>query len=444
MIDVLMIALQFAPVQSTGAFRSIEFARRLSALGIRPTVITIHPDQAARIFGGKVNPDLSEGLVGVDIRYIREDQLLTDESPLRQLWRMLTTLNDTFERRFAPDLARVLARLKTERSFAAVYASAPPFGATGLGATAARVLGAPYILDMRDAWAQWSPAPQITRLHYARKFRDEAQAFAAADAIVGVTRELTNLFAKTHAGLPTDKLHVIPNGIGGVEAFPDHAAWYDTGDTVDIGYVGSFYYTPPKPASLKAPHRFLHYEPGTEDWSYRSPLYFFKAWQALEQRAPDFAQRMRFHHVGHTPDWLPNMAATYCLEDKCIFHGPLPRQEMPVFLKDMSGLLATSMKRFGGRDYCLASKSFEYLASGKPIIAFVCEGAQKSFFERVGGALVFDPEDAHGSAQKLQALAGQGLMLPINKEHLQAYDLDRNAEQLAALLKKTADRQSAL
>lgn len=445
MIDVLMIALQFAPVQTTGAFRSVEFVKRLPSLGIRPTVLTIEPEQASVILGGRINPDLSKGLPkAVDVRFLREPRVLVNETKAAQLWRMLTSFNDTFERRFAPSLEATLTELpKEEHRFAAVYASAPPFGSTMLGMRAAQALGLPYILDMRDAWAQWSPSPSISRLHYARKLRDEAHVFAAADAIVSVTPELTNLFASSHPSLPRERFRTITNGISGVAGIPEAAEWSDDAATIDIGYVGSFYWTPPKRPSLRAPHRYLQYDPGTEDWSYRSPLPFFRAWVALDKLAPEIGNRLRFHHVGNTPDWLMPMAVEHGVADRCISHGQLPRQEVTDFLSRMTGLLATSMKRIGGLDYCLASKSFEYLASGKPVLAFVCPGTQKRFFEEVGGAMILDPDDPWGAASQLQALAGRKRRFPIQKEPLMAYDHDGTARQMAALMYEVSGKQSA-
>lgn len=444
MIDVLMIALQFAPVQTTGAFRSLEFVKRLPSLGIRPTVLTIDPEQASVIWGSKINPDLSTGLPKVvDIRFLREPRVLANETKAAQLWRMLTSFNDTFEFRFAPSLDAALAELsKEERRFAAVYASAPPFGSTMLGKRAAKALGLPYILDMRDAWAQWSPSPSISRLHYARKQRDEARVFAAADAIVGVTPELTNLFAASHPSLPRERFRTIPNGISGVADLPEAAEWCDDAATIDIGYVGNFYWTPPKRPSLRAPHRYLQYDPGTEDWSYRSPLPFFRAWAALDKLAPEIGNRFRFHHVGNTPDWLMSMAEEHGVANRCNNYGQLPRHGIADFLGRMTGLLGTSMKRIGGLDYCLASKSFEYLASGKPTLAFVCSGTQKRFFEEVGGAMILDPDDPWGAASQLQALAGRKRSFPIHKEPLMFYDHDGTARQMAALMYEVSGIQA--
>jgi glycosyltransferase involved in cell wall biosynthesis len=247
---------------------------------------------------------------------------------------------------------------------------------------------------------------------------------------------LTKLFAESHPTLSRSRFHTITNGVDGVGNLPDMAVWDGTRETIDIGYVGSFYWTPRKPATIKKLHRYLQYNPGTEDWSYRSPLPFFRAWAALDRLQPETGARLRFHHVGQTPEWLLPMAAEYGLADRCICHGLVPRQNVPVLMERMTGLLGTSMKRIGGNDYCLASKSFEYLASGKAVLAFVCPGAQRRFFKEVGGAVLLDPDDPNGGASEIHNLAGHRRTVPIHLDALQAYDLDCTAKQMATLLKR--------
>lgn len=444
MIDVLMIALQFAPVPTTGAYRVIEFAKRLPDLGIRPVILTIDPDQAEQILGAKRNPALLEGLpAAVRLEYIRSSVEPRPETDLQRLWRMISTFDDGFEGRFIGDLLQRAEVLAKEHNFAAVYATAPPFGAAGLGSQVANRLGVPYLLDMRDAWAAWSPAPQISRLHYWRKFVSERKAFSAADRIIAVTEELVDLFGRSHPEIPAHRFGVIPNGFPDAGMIPDCVEWEDQGPLMNVGYVGAFYYLPAKPASLRSPHRYLQYDPGTEDWSYRSPLYFFKAWEALAEVNPEAAARIRFHLVGGVPDWLPAMAEAHGVLDKCVFHGSMRKDEIPAFLAGMTCLLSTSMKRVGGDDYCLASKTFEYMASGRPILAFVCEGCQKRFFERSGGAFFFDPDDAQGSAEALAALSGARKTLRLDKSFLGAYALEVTAANMAEELTRLATRKSA-
>ena len=66
----------------------------------------------------------------------------------------------------------------------------------------------------------------------------------------------------------------------------------------------------------------------------------------------------------------------------------MPKHELRLALDQMDLQLATSMKRPIGGDYCLASKSFDYLLARKPIVAVVTEGSQKDFLEASGAAVM--------------------------------------------------------
>ena len=434
MIPVLMIALEFAPVQTTGAFRSIAFARHLPEFGFRPIVVTIEAEQAAAIFQAPRNDALLAQLPEmVAIETLAPDRLTKPESQTRALLRIMTSLDDRFFQKFRAALDARLPQIASRYAPKLVYVSAPPFGATALGVRAAQALGLPCVLDMRDAWAEWGMAPFPTYLHYRTRRADETQAFSNASAIVTVTDRLRALFRASHPGLAPDKFHVIPNGFDGESIEGGPLMTTGAGDHFDVAYVGSYYYTPPKPRSLRRPHSLLHYLRGHEDWSYRSPLYFFRAWRALRDVDPAAAKRLRFHHIGKAPPWLAAMASEYGVEAQCTFHGQIPKQDVAALLDRMDAQLATSMKRPDGGDYCLASKTFDYIVARKPILAFVTEGSQKDFLAASGAALLFDPDDMNGSARGLRALLAQPPALTLDDAFLNRFHRRKNTARLAGI-----------
>lgn len=440
---VLVIALEFAPVQTTGAFRSIDLVRHLPEHGLLPVVVSIEPEEAARIFAAPVNPALLAGLPdGLEVHRLRSEAGTRQETRAAQFLRILTSLDDGFDARFRTQLTPALESIRRRHDIAAIYVSAPPFGACGLGARAAARLGVPWVLDMRDAWSEWGMAPYPTYAHYIARLRDEARAFADADAVVTVTRQLRDIFLATHPGLPRSKMHVVHNGFDGRSFGPGMLTTPEGKDHLDVAYVGSFYYTPPRPMSLLRPHRLLQYRRSKEDWSYRSPLYFFRAWQELERRAPHAARRIRFHHIGSPPAWLVPMAARHGLGDRCKLWGMLPRQELGRALAGMDVMLATSIKRPEGGDYCLASKTFDYLAARKPILAFVAEGAQREFLERSGAALICDPDDTAAAAARMQGLVERGIELELDHAYVNRFSRRETAREMAEIIRSTVRARS--
>jgi glycosyltransferase involved in cell wall biosynthesis len=441
MSRILYLALEFPPVQTTGAFRSLELVARLPALGLDCTVVSIHPDDGARIFKAPLNDGLMERLndTGFGIRRLRDAKSIPSrETALQSYVRMMTKLDDSFARRLRVSLADTIRDLSTLGRFDAVVASLPPFGAGTLGAQAADALGCRLILDMRDAWSEWESAGSLTYFHYAANRRNERATFRRADAIITVTHQLANLFRASHPALPAHRFHVVPNGFDGQEFEPRTISTEFSKDTIDIAYLGSFYFTPnadvPWHKRLAAPHRLLHYRRGLEDWSYRSPLYFFKAWAALDRLMPDIGARLRFHHIGSEPAWLNEMAAAFGVADRCTAWGFQPKQKVQNILSNMDAMLSTSMKRLDGEDYCLASKTFDYILTGKPILAFVTPGAQREFLEGSGAALIFDPDQPAEAAASMAELFVSGAALHLNTAYVNAFSRDETAKRFVQVV----------
>lgn len=437
MTPILVIALEFGPVQTTGAFRSIDMVRYLPDFGFVPHVLTIEPKAGTEIFGAFINEAMLSNLPDiVKIHHIHPEYKPKKRGSLGELFRIFTSLDDTFYKRFRASLITQVNLLQELHDFAAVYVSAPPFGAARLGELASSVLGKPYLLDMRDAWSEWSMAPYPTYLHYQTRLSDERRAFARASAIVTVTDRMADVFRHTHPDIQGSRFHVVYNGFDGPLLQSKAITEVGNSELINIAYVGSFYYTPKKPRSLRRPHSLLQYERGTEDWSYRSPLYFFQAWQELNRVDPQVAARLRFHHVGSAPSWLMEMAEKHGLAQWTKLHGFIPKQEVGPVLEGMQALLATSMKRDEGGDYCLASKTFDYILARKPIVAFVTEGSQRDFLDPCGMAVVCDPDDKQLSASKLKEIVMGKKRFQMNIDYVNTFHRKKRARKMAGILRK--------
>ncbi|MGD9804359.1 MAG: glycosyltransferase [Hyphomicrobiaceae bacterium] len=433
-----MIALEFAPVQTTGAFRSIDLARYLPEHGIDPTVLTIEPDYAAQTFGAKRNDALLSGLPStVRVQHLQPAVALDprSETPLARWLRMFGNLDDTFFKRFERSLREQVSIGANGSSFDAVYASLPPFGAGRLAELASRLLGKPLILDMRDAWSAFEQGPSMSYAHHVAKVRGEARALASATAVITVTDRLADLFRFSHPSVPSNRFHVVPNGFDGPLFESEKIPPQQIRDEFHIAYVGTYYYQPRQRRTLRRPHTLLQYSPGQEDWSYRSPLYFFKAWRELAKRDPDTARRIRFHHIGNVPSWLEPMLSAHGLASQSKLWGSLPKHEVAPVLDGMDAQLATSMKRIAGGDYCLASKTFDYVKARKPILGFVTEGSQKDFLVQSGGAIICDPDDAAASAETMRRLVlGELPSLELNVDFLNRFHRRNAARQTAMII----------
>ncbi|HNA42842.1 MAG TPA: hypothetical protein PLP81_12150, partial [Saprospiraceae bacterium] len=57
-INILFLIAEFAPVNTTGNFRSLKFVKYLPDLGINPVVITLPAEEGASLFNAKLDNTL--------------------------------------------------------------------------------------------------------------------------------------------------------------------------------------------------------------------------------------------------------------------------------------------------------------------------------------------------------------------------------------------------
>jgi glycosyltransferase involved in cell wall biosynthesis len=443
---LLMLAFDFPPMATVGVHRSVRLARHLPEHGIRPVVITTDRE-SLRLWSGR---ELDETLVDElppDLTVYRVPCPRPAGARLRLVRRLghFFSSGEDLGRRWAPQLAAMWDRAVAESKPAALYVTAPPFSVVPYALALARRSGLPLIIDFRDAWSQWCHNASPTWWHYRAKLRAERASVAGAQAIVGVTRQLLEDLRHVHPDVDAAKFHAAPSGFDAATAAPPSRdrPRDDTRPFV-IGYVGGFYYSPEMRASVmepwwrKRPAHWLQYSPRQEDWLYRSPYFFFRALAHLFDQRPELRRQVRVRFAGDRQAWLDRQAADFGVQDVVEQLGHLPHAACLEFESRCDALLTTSMKVIGGRDYCIAGKTFEYIAAGRPILGIVTEGEQRDFLVSSGAAVVADADDIAGSARAIeQIVTGQFVPAPA-PAFLEGFHGRETSRRLAALVRSVA------
>jgi glycosyltransferase involved in cell wall biosynthesis len=445
-INVLFIAMEFAPVNTTGAFRSLAFTKYLRSHGINPVVVTLPEEQGVLAFSAKVDPHLQRELPP-DLDLVRlpcEDGTLYygtryHRTRLRRFLTYYFSVEDGIGSRWRTQLDAALPDIIARYRPKAVYVSMPPFSAGRVAAGVAARYSLPLLVDMRDGWSEERVGAFYSWLHYWLTLRRERRIFARAERVVTVTPQLAQRFSKRHPRLRTEKFQVITNGFDFELTLPDVLTTASASNNCPfvIGYVGTFYYTPELRDSYFTPwwrrrlHRTLQYSPVKEDWLYRSPFFFLQALRRLLDLRPDLRGRVQFRVLGSNPTWLDEMAQALEVREFCEFRGRGSVADVRRFQSEVDALLCTAVKVLGGEDYCLASKTFEYLRAGKPLLGFTPRGAQRDFLKRSGLAVLVDPDDADAGAFAIERLLSRGYEFRPNHEFLQRYHRRVTTEQLA-------------
>ncbi len=250
---------------------------------------------------------------------------------------------------WAPAAIRRARELIPRRSIGAVVTSSPPLSCHLVGWSLARRMGLPWIADLRDPIvdnfaAQDARGPE-------RLFRRWIEGLAVRNArrLVVTCPELADRLAARYPDVPVGRFATITNGFDPGDA-PAPAA-RTVGERFVLAYIGSFY----RQQSI-------------------API--LEAVRLLRVRRPDIGARLELRMVGS----LAASQQHHVQADDDAFFRRLGYQPHRTAIAEMASadalLLATPLEH-GGR-YCIPAKTFEYLAFGGHVIAFVHAGTAAS------------------------------------------------------------------
>lgn len=443
MVNILFIAFEFPPLNRGGVFRSLAFTKYLPQFGINPIVITLHRESYDNVYDvySCDNNLGKEVLETATVLQAKADKPLTQSSRLGTYLTMFFSIHGLETKYWEDDFYKVAGDAIKTYNIKAIMATVPPFSVLPLASQLSRQYTLPLIYDFRDAWSQWRMSPYITKAHYWANLSLERKYFNEAAKVIATSKETLADFIKLHPAVNKEKFHYIPNGYNG-----ELETWQPldiSRKEIVIGYVGSFYYVPEsreqmlRPWWKKKPHRMLQYIPQRQDWLYRTPYFFFSTLKQLFVQSPGLTTKLKIRFIGKRPEWLEAMIKEFELQEHVMLLGEKTHADAIAFQKECDMLLITSAKRIGGNDYSIAGKTFEYIQSQKPILAFVCDGAQKDILADSGMALMCNPDDTAANVQKIGKLLQGETTLSPDYDFIKTLSRQYLTKQLSDIIIKT-------
>jgi len=247
-----------------------------------------------------------------------------------------------------------------EESIQLIFTTSPPHSVHLLGAYLKKKTGIPWVADLRDQWADGL----ITNPSIGEKLNLilERKTLQHADHMITVSQPITDAL---HTNLQVDpaKVTTIPNGFDS-EDFKKHQS--KSSKKFILTYCGAI--TPD-----------VHLES------------FFSGASKAVQTWPDLRQFLKIKLVGT----ITNRDINGCLQRLDISNltdiaGYVTHSKSLDYLmaSDLLILCLSMMK-----DSQVPGKTFEYLASGKPILAMLPEGAAKKYVLKFKRGIVVPPSD---------------------------------------------------
>jgi len=284
-------------------------------------------------------------------------------------------------------LPAVLAgrRLVRGSDIACLFSSGPAWSSHLAALALARSTGLPWVAHFRDPWSQGSGYYRGSQWTVRANARLERAVVERAATVICVTDRHTDALRRHYATCDPAKFVTIPNGYDGAEweqaeADVGAGAADATSGQFVITYAGALYVG-------------------------RSPLLVLEAMRRLSQTGDITLDRVRLDIVvndglSQLPDGRDIMAVAreMGLGGAVQVLGPLPRRETLRRLLDSNLLLLL------GHNFTMQvpGKLYEYLRTGRPILALVPAGAQTDLLRATGGAWIVEPDDAAGVAEALR------------------------------------------
>ena len=428
---LLFVTYYFPPSGGSGVQRSLKFVKYLPEFGWRPTVLTVRPECAS---WPDPDPDSVADIPdGTPVeRTGAWDPYAWYARLLRRNKQDVVTVGFTGEagadsrRRFArwiranlflPDarigwvpFAAARARALMRQSFDAILTTGPPHSTHLVGLAARR--GTPWLVDLRDPWTEIDFREELPMTAPARALDAllERRVLRKADGVCVVSSGMQRRFVERGYAAPA----LIENGFDPAD-FADSAGLdASPGQPFVVAHVG-YMNRARNPEAL---------------------------WAALAGSSPDWsALRLRF--TGQVDASILASAAASCPGVRLDALPYVPHREAIARMREAAVLLLC-VNRVPGAEGIPTGKLYEYLASGRPVLALgPVHGDAARILEETGGGRMFDFGDAEGVRaflrQHYEAWRAGAPISGAPPDRIVRYSRREQARRLAALLSGLAD-----
>jgi len=402
---VLMLCYFFPPISSSGTHRSVNFARLLPRFGWQPVVLTVRQSKIPWEATGESVPENLTIVRSPEWNLTGLLRLMTRcVNGIRRALRLPRLTNQIFKWCLPdPQLAwlTTIPGIKWAQSCSCLYVSCSPFSSALSGCLIKRVTGRPLVVDFRDAWSL--NAYQVRTALQQRLVRTmESLVVRCCDALIVNTPGTERLYRRQYPA-QAPKITCIPNGFDRLnlprrEERPDHFV---------IMHVGDFYRS-------RTPDRLLH---------------------ALARiGAPD----IEFVQVGPSFESYARFKSSVRMR----VVERIPRDAALALMRRASLLyLCQGFEAHVSEYTAVAAKTYEYLATGLPILADCPRGDNADLVERFASHsyVVTDQSiDAIEAAVRRAYERRHAVEPAVLPEFVARFGREVQASQLADILRRVA------
>ena len=371
--------------------------RYLPQFGYDPVVVTAPGPKDER--WTPIDDALHSGVPGdIDVRRVAGPEPASSTGWRHRAERWLR-LRDAWTRSWIERSTALGIEAAREADVELVYAWMQPYPSAEAAAQIARAVRRPWVADLGDPWALDEMMIYPTGLHRQLERRLMRRVLGTAAAIVLSTPEAERRVASAFPEL-AGKVFTIPNGFDRAEfAEPAPARDDDAFRIVHTGYLHTeLGHRQRRTAPLR---RLLGGAVEGVDILSRSPIYLIEAVERVRRERPDLAERLEVHFAGVLS---PRDVAVARRSPATRILGFLSHEDSRALVRT-ADLLFLPMHDLpaGSRATVVPGKTYEYVASGRPILAAVPEGDARDLLAAAGTATLCRPTDSGAIADAIVA-----------------------------------------
>jgi hypothetical protein len=281
-----------------------------------------------------------------------------------------------------------------------IYSWMSPYESAVAAARLSEVLGKPWVAGLRDPWALDEMMMFPSALHRWRELRRMRRLLGSAAAIVMSTPEATVRVRQAFPELAGKPIVSIPNGFDASD-FEGPVPERDDGvfRIVHTGYLHTELGKRQRRTAVL--RRVLGGETRGVDILTRSHVYLLEAIDRLIERDPSLRDRIEVHLAGVLSSTDREIAGR---SEVVRLHGYLPHAESIQLIRS-ADLLFLPMQNLppGTRSSTVPGKTYEYIASGRPILAAIPDGDARDILSAVGTARFAPPAESDAIADAIRA-----------------------------------------
>lgn len=381
--SILVISYYYAPTENPGTRRVEAFVRYLPQYGYRPVVLTtssygaLANDEERLVFRAPDMMDVGRWLA----RRVRRAQPAALGERLPPILTPDSRLTRVLEKTLIPDVhigwlpgavlrGRQLLRAGT---FRALFSSSLPLSVHLVALALKRLSGFPWIADFRDGWTFEPPDPATlsspARLRIERAL--ERAVVLGVDRVVTVNQVLADDLRRRY---PTANVGVVSNG-------------YDSAEIATL-----------RPHTKGKRLRIVHTGALARSRSHTRVSGLLAALDRLQQTRSSVLTDLETCFIGNLGTTERKALACNGCQSYITVEGPIPHRETLQRQVEADVLLLITAPNAAS---VTTSKLFEYLASGRPILALTGRSAA-ALVEEFNAGIVVAPDDVDGICRALE------------------------------------------